>query len=48
MLRDPQAVKNVLLTTFGPKTIAKTQKKLLWNHLTYQPLVASHVCVCEC
>ena len=46
MLRDPLVVKN-LLTPFWVKNNCKT-RKLLRNHLTYQPLLASHVCVGVC
>ena len=46
MLRDPLAVKKFLLTLFGSKNICKTRK--IRNHLTYQPLLASHVRECVC
>ena len=44
MLRDPLAVKKFLRPSFGVKNICKTRK--IWNHLTYQPLLASHACEC--
>ena len=48
MLRDPLAVQKTLADHMWSKNICKTRK--IWNHLTWQPLLARHVCVrvCEC
>ena len=46
MLRDPLAVKKTLADHMWSKNICKTRK--IWNHLTWQPLLARHVCVCVC
>ena len=46
MLRDPLAVKKLANPFPGQKYLQNP--KNIWNHLTYQPLLASHVCVCVC
>ena len=46
MLRDPLAVKKLANPFSGQKYLQNP--KNIWNHLTYQPLLASHVCECVC
>ena len=47
MLPDLLAVKNVLLTTFGPKFFAKTRKKTPLEPIDLLATVGQS-CVCEC
>ena len=46
MLRNPLAVKKLADPLLGQKYLQNP--KNIWNHLTYQPLLASHVCECVC
>ena len=46
MLRDPLAVKKLANPFSGQKYLQNP--KNIWNHLTYQPPLASHVCECVC
>ena len=46
LLRDPLAVQKIADPFPDQKFFAKTEN--IWNHLTLQPLLASHVCVSVC